>query len=296
VSSTALSHPPSIRVGPVVSEVDVEQEVLRLFGAADVGLVVTVRGDAGERGEAFRELLDSLALYDDRYRTGEAIEVEPPDVESLRRALGVLGEPRVKRRLFERILQVFGSELLNPLGEVMTTQAGGTLQGHMDRFRNDVLLSVGTLPLTQETREVLLGDLSGLLTDEYIAMLADHEEQVQSPRVKEMAQAALHLIGEVFQRAFRHWGENASRLAESVHRRLGGRVRLKESPVVVRQRIVEGIEEFLWVETSTELSGALEQLFHQDKYRGVADLAPRVERRLYAQFAGACWDIIQDNC
>lgn len=136
----------------------------------------------------------------------------------------------------------------------------------------------------------------GLLNDDYLGMLAEHEEQVQRPLVKQLAQEALHLIGATFRGAFQHWNRNAMQIAEGVQRRLRGQLKLRESPVIIRKRIIEGLEEFLWVETSTELSGALGQLFSQDKYRGVVESPPVVERQLYAEFAATCWEIIQDNC
>ena len=132
--------------------------------------------------------------------------------------------------------------------------------------------------------------------DEYLEMLAEHEVNVQRPRVKRLAQEALHVIGTTFQNAFQHWNSNAGQIAEAVARRFKGRLKLKESPVIIRERIVEGLEEFLWVETCAELGGALSQLFRQDKYRGVVEQPPVIERQLYAQFAATCWEIIEDNC
>lgn len=282
----------------VVSDEDVEQEVLRLFQAeGESGLVVTVRDGAGEsasRTDAFRELLASLEMHGGGVAPN--IEIEPPDLESLQKALGVLGERKVQKRLFERILRTFGTRLLDPLAETLDCGHGGPLLVRMSNLRASLLEKIMRLHLTPETLEILQHDLCTLLNDDYLGMLAEHEEQVQRPLVKQLAQEALHLIGAVFQRAFSQWSRNAAQIAESVERRLKGRFKLKESPVIIRARIVEGLEEFLWVETSTELTGALGQLFHQDKYRGVVQAMPPVERDLYADFAATCWEIIQDNC
>jgi hypothetical protein len=284
--------------GEAVSDEDVEQAVLSLFQAeGESGLVVTVHDGAGEsasRSDAFRDLLESLEMHGGG--VAHNIEIEPPDFESLQKALGVLGEKRVQRRLFERILRTFGTELLDPLAATLDTDEGGPLVIKMSNLRQRLLKKVERLHLTPETTKILTEDLRNLMNDDYLTMLAEHEEQVQRPLVKQLAQEALHLIGETFQRAFRHWHCNASEIAESVQHRLRGRHKLRESPVIIRNRIIEGLEEFLWVETSTELSGALGQLFVQDKYRGVVDSPPVVERGLYAQFAATCWEIIQDNC
>ena len=273
---------------------------MRLFQTEGMEhVVVTVHGtgaDADERSEAFRELFESLALYDSRYQQQDDIEIEPPDLESLRKGLSVLGEQSVKRLLFERILRTFGTELLDPLAAMIDGSPGGALLARMERLRGDILDGVDQLHLTADTRQILIGDMKKWLTNDYLELLAEHEEKVQRPLVKLLAEEALHLIGATFQGAFQHWQKNASRIAESVHRRLRGRLKLRESPVIIRERIVEGLEEFLWVETSNELSGALEQLFRQDKYTGIVANAPEVEREIYAKFARTCWEIIEENC
>jgi hypothetical protein len=142
-----------------------------------------------------------------------------------------------------------------------------------------------------------MGDLGRLLTDEYLTMLAEHEERVQRPRVKMLAQEVLQLVGATFQRAFRHWHDNAAQIAESVSRRFGARLKLGAHPTVIRTRIVDALEEFLWIETSAELSGALSQVFAQKAYEGLVQ-APRiqVERAVYHEFAEACWDLIAEQC
>ncbi len=128
-------------------------------------------------------------------------------------------------------------------------------------------------------------------------MLAEHEEQVQRPKVVELAQQVLHLVGAVFQRAFSSWPSHAESIADSVSRRMGPSISLRENPVVIRGRIVEGIEEFLWVETSTELSGALSQLLSQQCYAELVDgPLPTIDRAMYHAFAQACWNLVEQNC
>jgi hypothetical protein len=128
-------------------------------------------------------------------------------------------------------------------------------------------------------------------------MLAEHEEKVQRPRVKKLAQDVLQLVGATFQRAFQHWHANAGQIADAVSRRFGTRLKLGAHPALIRTRIVDALEEFLWVETSAELSGALSQLFAQKAYAGLVQ-APRmqIERSVYHQFAEACWDLIAEHC
>lgn len=295
-----MASSPPLPPPVTISREDVEQEILRLFGdPSETGLVIRVHGeDANQTGrtQAFRVLLDSLAIYDFHGRT-EEIAVKPPDMEAMTRALAVLGAPHLKRRLFEHILLTFGKRIVEPLGQILDTTPGGALLARMSSLREVVLGWIGDLKLTQETQQILTGDLRALLTDDYLAMLAEHEEQVQRPRVTVMAQEILHLIGSTFERAFRHWGTHARSIAESVSRRMGAKMTLRESPMVIRERIIEGIEEFLWIETSTELTGAIRQLFLQPQYRGLtAQGPPEIERRTYRKFAEACWDIVSENC
>lgn len=279
----------------IISESDVENEIVQLFGSlSETGLVIRVHGGNSEshRNAAFRELLESLKLYD-FHESSKEIAVEPPDAETIATALSVLSDPALKRRLFERILLTFGRRMVDPLGEILDTTPGGALLAHMTHIRANVLQGVRKLRLTHETQAILIGDLEALLTNEYLTMLAEHEENVQRPRVTRLAQQILHLIGTTFERAFRQWPHHAKTIANSVSRRMGSSMSLRESPMVIRDRIVDSIEEFLWIETSTELSGAIAQLFGQDHYRGIfGDQAPALERDVYREFAEACWEII----
>ena len=134
-----------------------------------------------------------------------------------------------------------------------------------------------------------------LLSDDYLAMVAEHEERVQRPRVTRLAQEVLRLIGGTFRRALLRWPDHADRIAGSISRRLGSDVDLRDIPVILREQITAGVEEFLWVETSTEIEGALRALFAQHQSAVTVAPAP-LERDAYREFAGACWQIIADNC
>jgi hypothetical protein len=280
-----------------VTEADVEQEIVRLFGTpAETGLVIRVHGEDVTRSgriEAFRELLGSLTIYD----FSSEKQVEPPDVEALTAALTVIGEPRLKRRVFERILLTFGRHLVEPLGKIVDTTPEGLLLVNMTQIRDNLMAWIARLRLTQETQDKLTTDLRAVLSDEYLAELAEHEEKVQRPRVTELAKDILRLIGGVFERAFRNWPQHARTIADSVVRRMSSSMTLRESPVVIRDRIIEALEEYLWIETSTELSGAVHQLFQQPRYHGLlAGGPPDLKRSSYRQFAEACWNLISENC
>src|SRR5687767_11025145 len=86
---------------PLVTDADVEGEVRRLFDAGGgSGLVIRVYGEdgpAGQNDDAFRELLASLKMYDDRYRDGGEILVEPPSADVIARALTVLARAEHQR-------------------------------------------------------------------------------------------------------------------------------------------------------------------------------------------------------
>lgn len=288
---------PTPRRAVTVTESDVEQEIARLFGnPAESGLVIRVHGDDlshSGRIEAFRELLGSLSLYD----FSSHQRVEPPDVDALAGALAVIGELRVKRRVFERILITFGKQLVDPLGKILDTTPGGMLLANMTSIRDNLMAWIARLRLTEESQDKLTRDLLGLLSDEYLAELAEHEEKVQRPRVAELAKEILRLIGGVFERAFRNWPQQARTIAESVVRRMSAGMTLRESPTVIRDRIIEALEEYLWIETSMELTGAVQQLLQQPQYHGLLSGGPpEVKRSSYRHFAEACWDIISESC
>lgn len=283
---------------PVIRAEDVEQEVSRLFATGTDGLVITVHGGGtvSAREDAFRELLASLALYDDRFADRAAeITVEPPSREALTSALGVLGKPYLQRKLFQRILWTFGRQMVDPLGAILDAAPGGALIERLTSMRSELLRVASQLSLTRETQSILSNDLTKLLDSEYLTMLAEHEERVQRPRLERLAREMLHLIGATFQRSFRQWPAHAAQISESVHHRLGPRVSLRENPRVLRQKIVEGIDDFLWVETSTELTGALEGLYRTHRADTLLAGPPQLERAVYREFAEACWELIAEH-
>lgn len=286
---------PSIAPAPLISPEDVEQELLRLFGAGENrDLVVRVQG-AGrseDRALAFEELKRSLAMYE-TVGPNSTRGLKPPDAKTIARALLVLTQKSLQHRLFERILSTFGRDLVDPLARILDLGSDGPLLGRMKDLRSTMLTGIDELHLSRETREVLYADLSRLLTDDYLGLLAEHEENAQRPRVKKLAQEVLHLVGATFQRAFAHWPEHAERIAQSVHRRFNATMALGEQPVAIKTHIVGSIAEFLEIETSAELSGALSQIFSQREYAGLIESSEiSIDPRTYSDFAQACWELV----
>lgn len=297
-----LVNGPSIAPPPLVTPADVESELYRLFHANhNPNLVVRVQGAtrSEDRQDAFRELLESLAMYGDGSGTADVrqLVVKLPDCGTITRALSVLSQERLQRRLFERILATFGGKLLDPLAQILDSAAGGPLRLRLTSLCSNLLDGVQALQLSHETQQILTGDLRALLNDEYLSMLAEHEEKVQRPRAKQLVKDVLHLVGATFQRAFRGWPENAARIAQTVCRIPDAKLELGEHPIVLRRRIVGAIADFLWIETGAELSGSLSQLFSQKSYAGLVD-SSRIEldRATYSEFAEACWELVAEHC
>lgn len=239
----------------------------RLFGTE--GLVVRVRSEdpsQSARDAAFSVLLESLRMYG----YTEAVTVDAPSPTAIARALAVLGKEHLQRQLFQRILLTFGGKVVDPLVAILDASPFG-VRTRMTELRDALLANVGQLKISHETAGLLREDLKRVLTDDYLDMLAEHEEKVQRPQASRLAQEVLHLVGATFQRAFKKWPAHASVIAESVARRMGARVSLRASPAVIRERIVEGIEDFLWVETSNELDGALGQLLARYEWNKLVD-------------------------
>lgn len=289
------TKPPPPPTG-LISEQDVEQEIQRLFLAqAGSGLVIRVYGEEGgaaENIEAFREMLSSLRLYD-YGNTGGDVLVDAPNREILTRALGVLAKEQHQKRILDRVLTTFGRHLIDPLALILDTTPEGTIMSRLAVLRDVFLAQVVELKLTHESQTMLSEDLKRLLDDDYLAMVAEHEERVQRPRVRRLAQQILRLVGSTFHSALRGWPEHATRIASMVSRRMQGKVQLREVPTLVRDQICMGIEEFLWLETANEIEGALVPLFAEHK--GLMNgPPPTLDRSLYAEFAEACWGIISE--
>ena len=162
-------------------------------------------------------------------------------------------------------------------------------------MRDLFLAQIADLKLTPESQQILSDDVRKLLSDEYLAMVAEHEERVQRPRVTRVAQEVLRLIGGTFRRALLRWPDHAERIAATISRRLSGEHKLGDVPTLLREQVTAGVEEFLWVETSTEIQGALRSLFAEHRDAVKVEPAP-LEREAYREFAAACWQIIADNC
>lgn len=276
----------------LITKQDVEQEVERLFGSD--GVVVRVLSDdpsQSARDAAFGELLESLRMYG----YTDAVTVDAPDTDSIYKGLAVLAKEHLQRQLFQRILLTFGGKVVNPLVAILDSTPQ-VVRSRMDELRSTLLSSVGQLKISHETASLLRDDLARLLTPEYLDMLAEHEEKVQRPLAEKLAHEVLHLIGATFQRAFKRWPHHARTVADSVSRRMGARVSLRTSPKVIRDRIIEGIEDFLWVETSNELDGALRQLLARYEWNKLVDRPPpEIDRDVYREFAEACWDLVSNN-
>ncbi len=297
-----MSPPPSARQPPeqLVTAADVMEEVHRLFDAGGTsGLKIRVYGEpeggSAESDAAFREMLESLRMYDDRFGTGAAVMVQAPTRASLSRAMSVLGREEHQRRILAQVLTTFGRRLIDPLGDQLDVTPAGSLMARLGMMRDLCLAQIADLKLTPESQQIVSDDMRKLLSDEYLAMLAEHEERVQRPRITHLAQEVLRLIGGTFRRALLRWPDHAELIAGSISRRLSGDVKLRDIPSLLKEQIIDGIEEFLWVETSTEIQGALRSLFAQHRSAVTVSPAP-LEREAYREFAGECWRIIADNC
>ena len=285
----------------LVCPADVEREIGRLFDAgSDSGLVIRVHGEESAHTagaiDAFRELIASLRMYDDRYRDGgERVLVEPPSSRAITRALSVLARPEHQKRILEHVLTTFGRRLIDPLADLLDPTPQGSLLPRLSVLRDIFLAQLRELRLTDEMSQIMAGDLRNLLSDEYLSMIAEHEERVQRPKVTALAQRILRLIGSTFHAALKRWPAHAEQIALSISRRMQGQVSLKESPLIIRDHIASGIEEFLWVETSVDIQGALDQLFAEYKNVLPAPIEP-LDRSVYRRFAEACWGIIAEYC
>lgn len=289
--------PPSL-----VTNSDVMREIQRHFGAgAEAGLVIRVHGETpggdGASTEAFREMLASLQMYDDRFGRGtqQEVLVDPPSRASIARGLSVLGREEHQKQVLDHILTTFGRRLIDPLATILDTTPSGVLMARLGTARDMLLAQINDLHLTPESQQIITGDVRTLLSDQYLAMVAEHEERVQRPQVKALAQQILRLLGSTFHRAMAKWPAHAEQIAASIARKSPPKIRLQDVPGLLRTQVTKGVEEFLWVETSTEIEGALGHLFAA--HRGLMPgAAPTLDRSDYKDFAEACWTIIVEHC
>jgi hypothetical protein len=278
----------------LITAQDVEAEIQRLFiTQAGSGLVIRVYGEEGgtrENIDAFREMLNSLRLYD--YGTGEVV-VDAPSSGMLTRALNVLAREQHQKRILDRVLTTFGHHLIDPLAAILDTTPEGTIMNRLTQLREIFLAQIAAMKLTHESQEMISQDLLMALDDAYLQMVAGHEERVQRPRVRKLAQEILRLVGSTFHAALKAWPEHAENIAVLVSRRMKGQVHLREVPTLIREQICAAIEDFLWLETANKIESALEPLFaeHTGLMNGPM---PSLDRSLYAEFAQACWEVIAD--
>ncbi len=299
VSSTVRSAEPApgaLATPALISSEDVRRELYRLFGAGGGSeeLVVSILGgeDDAAAVAAFDELMRSLAMHAGGSSGGGLPDarVATPDAKMIERALLVLARRELQRELLDHILTTFGGHLIDPLTALLDAGPDGAIMARLHLVRQRVLHDVEDLAVTHETRAVLAGDVEKLLSDEYLAMLAEHEERVQRPRARRMAQEILRVIANAFHAALARWPDHARAIARAARRRVGEEVPLRELPVLIRTQVVAGIEEFLWVETSNDIQGALSSMFGAQ--RGILAEPPELERAAYRAFAERCWQLI----
>jgi hypothetical protein len=281
---------------PLITAQDVEAEIQRLFLAqSGSGLVIRVYGEEGgaaENIEAFREMFDSLRLYDYGAGAGEVF-VDAPNSSVITRALNVLAREQHQKRILDRVLTTFGHRLIDPLAAILDTTPEGTIMSRLSVLRDLFLAQIAELKLTHESQDMLTQDLLMAFDDAYLRMVAEHEERVQRPRVRKLAQEILRLVGTTFHEALRVWPEHAENIAMLITRRMKGQVHLREVPTLIRGQICAAIEDFLWLETAAKIESSLEPLFAQ--HSGLlSGPVPSLDRSLYREFAEACWDIIAD--
>ncbi|HSN97448.1 MAG TPA: hypothetical protein VLS89_04085, partial [Candidatus Nanopelagicales bacterium] len=195
---------------PLITDSHIRDELQRLFDAGpDAGLVIRVYGENSLAGSAeavatFRELFASLRMYDTspKDKTSEIL-VDAPNKTTITSALSVLGKEEHQKRILDYILTTFGRRLIDPLAEILDTTPTGTVMARLRVTRDLMLAHISDLRMTPETQQIISEDLRKLLTDDYLFMLAEHEERVQRPRVAQLAQRILRLIGSTFHRALR---------------------------------------------------------------------------------------------
>jgi hypothetical protein len=281
---------------PLITAQDVEAEIQRLFLAqSGSGLVIRVYGEEGgaaENIEAFREMFNSLRLYDYGSGSGEVF-VDAPNSSVITRALNVLAREQHQKRILDHVLTTFGHRLIDPLAAILDTTPEGTIMSRLAVLRDLFLAQIAELKLTHESQDMLTQDLLMAFDDAYLRMVAEHEERVQRPRVRKLAQEILRLVGTTFHGALRDWPEHAENIAMLITRRMKGQVHLREVPTLIRGQICAAIEDFLWLETASKIESSLEPLFARDSGL-LSGPVPSLDRSLYREFAEACWEIIAD--
>jgi hypothetical protein len=234
---------------------------------------------------ALRDLVRAL----DARAPGEEQSALDLDDASLAAAICTLARERHRRRLLVSALTSVGRRLIDPLADILETSIGGGAPLRLARLREVVLAHVGNTALTQETRQILGDDLRKLLDDAYLAMLADHEERVQRPKVEALAHQVFRVVGGVFGEALARIPEHAARIAHDVVADAGAR-----PPVdALRRRIVDELEGYFFEQTHVSLEADVTSLFAAQPGL-VAARPPALERGAFRETAEACWDVLAE--
>ncbi len=284
----------------LVDPTDVRRAIEDLFDAgADSGLVIRVYGEDGRSAAAldtFREMLASLKMHDDQNAgaLGDGL-VPTPDRRAIGKALSLLGHEPIQRSILDHVLTTFGRKLIDPLGALLDRTPEGSLMGRLTMLRDIFLAQVTGLHLTQESQQILSGDIKKLLGEEYLAMIVDNEEKVQRPRVRRLAQQLLQVVGVRFRGALQRWPNRADEIVDGICGRLPERLRLKAIPPLVKTLVVSAIQNYLWEETSPRLEADLVPLFRE--HAEIVKAAPKaLDREAYLEFAEFAWTEIEKHC
>jgi hypothetical protein len=295
-----LSARPAPEVSPIVDPGDVRRAVEDLFDAgADNGLVIRVYGEAGQDSPAaldtFREMLASLQMHDDGSGALGDVAVPTPDRRAIHKALSLLGNDAIQRSILDHVLTTFGRKLIDPLGALLDRTPEGSLMGRLTMLRDIFLAQITGLHLTQESQALLSADVKKLLNNDYLAKVAAHEEEVQRPRVRRLAQQMLQVVGTTFRAALRRWPERGDAMVDGIVSRLPERLRLKAIPPLVKTLVVSAIQNYLWEEASERLEAELIPLLKE--HAEVVKTAPRsLDREEYLGFAEFAWTVIEKHC
>lgn len=295
------------RPAGLIDDGQIEAWVRATFGASEVdGVRVVVKVDGRAVGErtggpalrasdpamraAIRELTQSFAMHGGSIAPGDT-RVGAPPAATIRTALRALTDPEARRRALGAALSIFGRRVVAPL-EALLTSRQASPAARLAMFREQLRAQVAALPLASETQRILRTDLDAMLTDEYLAMLADNEERTLRPRLTELARRVLDVLAGTFHRALDRFDANVDAVGDRVVRRIPPQMPLRDLPGALKRGFVDAVADYLTVETGSELRGALATLSRQ-----YADVVPAGESlafadEWYADLAVACWDVI----
>jgi hypothetical protein len=279
-----------------LSEVDGVRVVVKIGGQAlTTGLGGTADGEIDESTRAaIRELTQSLAMYSGVTVPGDA-EVSAPPLETISRALHALADPVARGKALGAALSIFGRRVVAPLERLLAARDSGPT-ARLIQWRAAVRNGVTDLRLAHETTQIIRNDLDRVFTDEYLHMLGENEEKTLRPRLAELAHRVLDVLASTFHRALDRFGSNADRVAVGIVRQLPRSMALRDLPSLVKHGFVAAVGEFLAVETSADLRGALHTLSGQ-----YSDVVPSGQPlgfadEWYHDLAQECWDVIATYC